>query len=775
MLKGKSVYRLPDSLEGELEKLKTMVAQFHEGSVSFEQLKAFRVPLGVYEQRESGTFMLRIRLPGGHLLPHQMRVMANVSKKYGNSVLHVTTRQDIQAHRVPLDNIHPALVTLYGGGLSTKGGGGNTVRNITACYDAGVCPKEIFDVSPYATALTEFLLPDPLSYQLPRKYKIAFSGCSEDCASATVNDVGFIAKSQNGNKGFAAYVGGGMGAKSRIGDLLEVFVPEHEIHLIAEAIKRVFDKHGNRKNKHKARLRFLIEQIGLQKFRELYEDELSELHKESPKLPEIGSLQDTDKSHSAKETPQTDFGKWRESNVVPQKQEGYFLVHIPLTLGDIDTNSMNRLADVVENHGERMLRTTQNQNAVLRWASDNELPELYTKLKSLGLDPTPPPIFRDLVTCTGASTCQLGICLSRGLSKAIVEKLLQSKIDLNELGDFKVHISGCPNSCGRHPVAQIGLFGAARRIGDRLVPHYIIQLGGKVEEGKTRLATGHWSIPAQDTPSFLADFLGAFVGSDCYPNFETFLETEGKNVADDLALKFRDVPDFEQDKNYYYDWGAENLFSLAGRGPGECSAGVFDLIEVDLASAREALDKKRYFTATALASRALLVTRGEQPDSDAEALKLFQKYFLEEDLVHRSLDKVIEKALLSTATQDPEKSFTGDTRSVASLVGAVKELYDNMDQSLRFTPAKKAEKPEESKPTEESKADRTHDFRGVVCPLNYVKTKLALGQIKEGQTILVLLDKDGATNVPESAAKDGHEVLSKKQEGDHWEVLIRKG
>lgn len=283
-------YHLPDSLVEDLEKLREMTVQFQAGTVSAAYFQAFRVPMGVYEQRESGTFMLRVRLPAGGMLPHQMRGLAEVAKKDGNGILHVTTRQDIQVHRVPLDAIHPALVALYDVGLSTKGGGGNTVRNITACYDSGVCKKEVFDVAPYAVALTEFLLSDRLSYELPRKYKIAFSGCNRDCAGATTNDLGFIAKRHGNVSGFTVYVGGGMGAYNRVADLLEDFVPASQFYLLAEAVKRVFDKYGNRKNKHKARLRFLIEQMGFEAFQRLYRGELTKLQAGSPSCPDLRPL-----------------------------------------------------------------------------------------------------------------------------------------------------------------------------------------------------------------------------------------------------------------------------------------------------------------------------------------------------------------------------------------------------------------------------------------------------------------------------------------------------
>ena len=254
-----------------------------------------------------------------------------------------------------------------------------------------------------------------------------------------------------------------------------------------------------------------------------------------------------------------------------------------------------------------------------------------------------------------------------------------------------------------------------------------------------------------------------------HPDFDAFLEAGGRDIASALVAEHKHVPDFEHDKNYYFDWGAERVFSLAGRGPGECSAGVFDLIETDLASASEALDKGRTFEAASLAARALLVTRGEQADTDAQAFTLFRKHFVEEGLVEPELEQVVAAGLRAASAPDPDQAFDGEPDEVAALVASVKHLYDNMDPSLRF-PAR--EKPA-SAPAE-VKADSLHDFRGVVCPLNYVKTKLALEQLKGGQTLAVLLDDEGARNVPESATLDGHEVLTTTRENGHWRVIIRK-
>ena len=771
----KPILNLPASLKEDLDRFREEVERFKKGETPDAQFRSFRVPQGVYEQREDGAFMLRVRLPAGAVLPQQMRVLAAVSREHGNGVLHVTTRQDIQVHGVPLEHIHPALVQLYAVALSTKGGGGNTVRNITACCDAGVCVREAFDVSPYVVALTEFLLPDPLSFRLPRKYKIALSGCPRDCAGATVNDLGLIAKKRGDEPGFSVHVGGGMGSRSRVADLLDEFVPAGEVHLVAEAIKRVFDTHGNRRNKHKARLRFLLKRLGLERFRELYDAELSELrHSGLPPLSVRELPGRTDSAHGAAGPAAEGFSEWRRTNVVRQKQPGLHLAHLPLALGDVDADAFEALAGVVEAYGDGAARTTQLQNMVIRGVPEDALAGLHRELSALGLADALPPILRNVVACTGASTCRLGICLSRGLAGALLGRLTDDVLKLDSLGDLEVHISGCPNCCGRHPIAQIGVHGAARRFGGRLVPHYVVQLGGRAAEGQTVLARGQKAIPARNVPAFIVELLQAFQESPECPDFDAFLDGGGWDVAAKLLAHHGHVPSFQEDTNYYFDWGAEGEFSVAGRGPGECSAGVFDLIEVDLASAREAAEDGRLHAATVLAARALLITQGHEARSDAEALELFARLFVHEGLVEESFGGLIEHARHFAPTTEEPSAFGAEAQEVSALVEAVQSLYDNMDPSLRFRPVGQADAPGPATDPGQTDVDREADLRGAACTLSYVRAKMMLDQMAGGQVLSILLDAEGARNVPASAEKDGHEVLSVNKEGEQWRIVIRR-
>ena len=682
------VTRVPADLTAGLDSFEKTVSEFKAGSVSEAEFRAIRVPLGIYEQRESGTYMLRVRCAAGGMTPAHLRRLGEVSARWGNGLLHVTTRQEFQVHRVPLDSVLPALRSLAEAGLSTLGGGGNTVRNITACRESGVCRDEVFDVSPYAVAATERLLADPLSLQLPRKYKITFAACGRDCSGATVHDAGFIARRRNGVEGFAVYAAGGMGGKSRVSSLLHEFIPASDALMVAEAIKRVFDKNGDRKNKHLARLRFLADRIGFEAFRGLYKAELAAVRAENPPpsavrpFPARKPLPSPDAQAVPEGSPA--FARWFKDNVVPQKQPGFFLVHLPLELGDLPSEKTAPLAEIAAAHGDGILYATQSQNLGLRWIAGTELPELFDRLDGIGLAEPQPPVLRNLVSCAGASTCRLGICLSRGLANAVRRELCDSRLDLKNLGDLSLHVSGCPNSCGRHPVGNIGLAGAARRIDGSMVPYYSVQIGGRMEEEKTRFGSNVGAVPARNAPAFIREFLESWQRSSDASDFHRFVDHDGKEIARELIERFQRSPMFNTDRDFFFDWDARSAFSLAGRGAGECSAGVFDLIEVDLVNARESLEAGRYYAAALSACHALLITRGFQPKIERETFDLFLKHFIGESLVDGALASVAAEGALSAARPDPAGTFAGTPADVTALVANVRVLYESMDSSLRF-------------------------------------------------------------------------------------------
>ena len=682
----KLICKLPESLPDDFRQLKSLCEQFAQKSIEPSRFQSFRVPQGLYEQRESGSYMARARLVAGLVWPDQLRVFARIARERGDGQLHLTTRQDLQIHGVSLENIHPVVEALSVAGLSSKGGGGNTVRNIASCPRAGVCGDEVFDVTPHVASLTERLLNDPLSYQLPRKYKIAFSGCSQDCASATVNDLGFISKQRGDTQGFAIYVGGGMGARSSVGLPLEEWIPADQAARVAEAVKRVFDMHGDRKNRNNARIRFLIKDMGIDRFKDLYRAEFDNLSHltASPTAENVPEVVLRQTESGATPLPLPTYERWRRNAVTAQKQDGYYAVEIAPALGLFDSASLEILADVAQCFGEGALRATNRQSFLLRWVREKELVGLHAALSAKRPDLVEPAALHNIIACAGASTCRLGMCLSRGLATAILHEASKSGIVLNDkLAKTTIRISGCPNSCGHHPIASIGFFGAARRVNGHLAPHYIVQFGGHVEEGITKLAQGSTTLPAFNIPRFLVELLKT-VDEEGYQDFDDFLANGGIEIATEIAERFVEIPQFEDQPKAYSDWGSGEPFSLAGRGPGECGAGVFDLIDVDFATAKEAINHGNLHAATVASARSLLVTRGEQADTDSDALALFQKLFIEPGFISNKFKSLISIAHAASLSQNPASSFFVMREDVEDLLASVRALYASMGPSLRL-------------------------------------------------------------------------------------------
>ena len=398
--------------------------------------------------------------------------------------------------------------------------------------------------------------------------------------------------------------------------------------------------------------------------------------------------------------------------------------------------------------------------------------DTYDELARLGLAGSTAPILRDLVACAGAATCKLGLCRSRGAALAIAEHLEHGPLDLDALGELRIAISGCPNSCSRHSVADIGLFGAARRVDGRLVPHYQLRLGGRLGVGQARLATGSWIVPARRAPHFIEGLLRAYTAFGVEQGFQAFCVAAGPQAADALASSLGTVPGRSEDEAFHVDWGSCAPFSLAGRGPGECGAGVIDLVDVDLASSREALEAGRWLDAAVLAARALLVTRGEEPATSREALVQFERHFVETGLVGRPIGALLGRALQALQSSDRSSSAVLGSHDAETLLGTVSSLYESMDARLEFSPVTGTVPSASDEPLVQSDAFR--DFRGVVCPLNWAKTRMVLTRLAPGQVLALLLDDEGARKVPESAGREGHAVMSVARQERDWLVHIRK-
>jgi len=685
-------YNIPNNLQAELEELDSYIARFRNGEIDAATLKARRVPFGCYEQRRDGSYMVRIRTTGGALTPLQLRTIAEVSKRYGATDIHITTRQEFQIHDVALENVLPVIRELLQVGLVTRGGGGNTVRNVLVSPDAGVGIGEVFDPSPYAFALTSRLIAEPDSWLLPRKFKIAFSNSNADTSFAGFNDLGFIAQLRGEKKGFRVYVAGGLGTKPEVGNLLHDFIPAEDVYLVATALKRLFDQNGNRKNRHAARLRFLWKTLGEQRFRELYEEQLLRVRQENPPallLEELPQCSELPVFISALDRS-LEFAQWRRRYVETQRQPGLVSVLIPVFLGILRNEGAIRLAEFLEPFGNHVVRATFGQNLRLRNLPERYLGNIFHLVRDLTELAIGPRLVGNSIACTGADTCKLGICLSKGALSATAEKLKNSDLDLNQIPEFQLSLSGCPNTCGQHMLADLGFFGSVGRREQQMFPAYMVVAGAEIGEGKARLARQIDRVSARDLPEFVLEVLRVWIEKkNSFASFAAYVDGEGTQDIQSIADRFRAVPAFSDDKSYYLDWGSKEPFSLVARGVGECSAGLFDLIEVDLKNARamreefRSGDSKNEDTLCAIglrSARALLIARGIEAPTDVSVFESFRKHFIQAGLIDAHFEPVI-----AAAQQKNCEALSELEEETFALLDAVEMLYRRMDNSLRFS------------------------------------------------------------------------------------------
>ena len=771
------MYKLPDTLSNDIEKLGTLAAGYQNNTVSGVEFKAFRVPMGVYEQRKNEVYMARVRATGGVITPEQLIKVIDIAKSNGSDLLHITTRAEIQILNLELDSVKTVLEQLQSVGLATKGGGGNTVRNILVSEFSGISESETFDTTPYAMALTDAVVPEADSYLMPRKMKIAFSSDENFEDYANINDVGLVAKIKDGKRGFKVYVGGGAGSKPSVGWLYKEFIPVEDLYALVKALKDFFNAHGNRKDKYKARIRFIFYKLGQEETFRLI-DEYFEKAKSDGKTLDVHP---EDYPHS-KPTDKT--------------------VVLPFFLGNIkldDESKVQALKDVlryVAKFGKHTVRFTPRQNIRFRNIPDTAFPELEKLLKAYTSEYEKPAVLNNIVSCTGADTCRLGICLSKGLAEAIRQRLEESDIDLKYLDEARINISGCPNLCGQPLWTDLGFVGKVLH-SDHVYPAYQVYVGANYENSPS-LAKSVGTISAYKIPEFVEKLVKRYVetiqltellyGSvDARKlSFGKWLRSSlGQETASKFAIEFSNVPLFAQDKNYYFDWGSDEVFNVTKRGKPECSAGLFDMITVDQEAIKESLGKNDY-NVIFHASRMLLVTRGLDPQQPSEVFDAFIEHFINTGYVDATF-----KSLVLQAKQEGEHG-NYDGEKARALADAVNGLYANMDDALQFkksdaslqhniaeTKEREAEAAtaEEKKPSEAGfVVTRKKDLRGVLCPMNFVRTKLELSQLQSGDVLEILLD-DGKPieNVPGSVRLEGHTVIFEKQLPDgYWQVIIKK-
>ncbi len=604
--------------------------------------------------------MQRIKIPMGKVTAEQLEVLAECAEEYSDSILHITTRQDIQLHFIHIDDTPDMHRRLASVGITTREACGNSVRNVTACPFAGVCHTETFDVTPYAHAMTQFLLGHPDAQDFGRKFKIAFSGCkAEACGVVNFHDLGLVAKTRvEGGKevrGFEYWVGGGLGSVPYEAKLFDEFLREDEILPMAQAISRVFARLGEKKNRGRARIKFLIKKLGLEEFRRLVLEERRQLREDPRWSSYVADLHAHDEKplRPGQALPEDagspEFRAWRETNVYRQRQAGYAVALVTCPLGDFTPRQARALADLCRKYSGDHVRFTVDQNLVLRWVSEADLPALHGELVSIGLGQPGAGTLSDVTACPGTDTCKLGIASSRGLASELRKRLDVVQAELPAAArNLHVKASGCFNACGQHHVADIGFLGVSRSVGSRKVPHFQLVVGGEWANNAGSYGLAIVPIPSKRVPMAIERLARHYVAEkQADESFVQFVRRVGKAKIRGLVEDLTVVPSYEEDPSLYTDWGDPREFTIGDLGVGECAGEVVAYAEMGLAQserqvfeAQVALEQGDARLATdhalgAMVRAAVSLTREKNPnvsEDPAEVISEFRKHLYEPQL-----------------------------------------------------------------------------------------------------------------------------------------------
>lgn len=545
--------------------------------------------------------MQRIKIPFGKLSAEQLEVLSDLAEEYSDAILHVTTRQDIQLHFIHIEDTPDMHRRLASVGITTREACGNSVRNVTACQFAGVCSTESFDVAPYAHATTEYFLGHPDVQDFGRKFKIAFSGCADEpCGLVTFHDLGAVALTQEIDgkieRGFRVVVGGGLGAVPVEAKVLREFCPAEELLPLSQAVARVFARLGEKNSRARARIKFLIQKLGIDEFKRLVDEERANLRPDerwNALLSDL-SVTDEDPVRPAGDLPESSspaFNAWAKTNLRPQSQAGYYVATVTLPLGDFTPKQGRALADLARTYTGDAMRLTVEQNIAFRWISGADAPAFFDKLAALGLAEPGASTITDVTACPGTDTCKLGIASSRGLAGELRKHLtvVQDQLD-PAVRNLRIKASGCFNSCSQHHVADLGFLGVSRNVGGRKVPHFNVVLGGQWSENAKSYGTVVTAIPSKNVPK-VVDAIAQKYAQEKHEDesFQQFFQRIGKSEIRKLLQPFSKPPSYEEDKSFYSDWGDPREYTIGDLGIGECAGEIVPFVEFGLQAAEQEL------------------------------------------------------------------------------------------------------------------------------------------------------------------------------------------
>ncbi|WP_264566527.1 nitrite reductase [Flavobacterium sp. N3904] len=651
--------------------LERKIALFRDGKIDDERFRSLRLARGIYGQRQEGVQMIRIKLPYGKVTSEQLHRICKVSDEYSTGRLHITTRQDIQIHYVSLDRTPELWAELEKDDVTLREACGNTVRNITASETAGIDVDEPFDVSPYAHALFQFLLRNPVCQEMGRKFKMAFSSSDKDTALSYLHDLGFIPKVVNGEKGFKVMLGGGLGSQPHHAELLSEFIPVNQIIPTTEGILRVFDRHGERTKRLKARLKFLVKELGRDEFLRLVEEEKKALSCQTFEI-------DTTAFEGAIPAPllaapkvviedTAAFEAWKKSNVFAQKQAGYVAIGIKVVLGDFYTDKARLLADLIKNYATNELRFSLRQNIVLRHIREEDLPFFYQELAKLDFVTLGYDTIGDITACPGTDTCNLGIASSTGIAVELERVLATEYPQYSNNQGITIKISGCMNACGQHNMAEIGFQGMSINSGKLVAPALQVLLGGgNLGNGQGRFSDKVIKIPSRRGPEALRSILNDFEANANGLSFLNYYDAKGEKYFFELLKPLSDITNLTEAD--FVDWGnADNYVKAIGVG--ECAGVVIDLVATlifeakdKLTFAKEAFDDKKWSDAIYLAyagfvngAKALLLAENEKTNHHAGIIDLFDTVFIESKKIE--LDSSFKDLVYQIKSNEPSEAF----------------------------------------------------------------------------------------------------------------------
>ncbi|MFB1038955.1 MAG: HEPN domain-containing protein [Polaribacter sp.] len=658
-------------VEKDIIELADKIAAFNNLQLDEEKFRSLRLARGVYGQRQAGVQMIRIKLPYGKVMSNQLRRIAAVSDEYSRGRLHITTRQDIQIHYVDLQRTPELWAELERDDVTLREACGNVVRNVTASETAGIDINEPFDVSPYADALFKFFLRNPICQEMGRKFKVSFSATDEDTGLSYLHDLGYIAKIQNGVSGFKVMVAGGLGSQPRHAEVLYDFLPADKIIPVMEGVLRVFDRFGERKSRAKARMKFLLKEIGLESFRNLIEEEQKAVEFKTVAIDAASYVTSKPVTIEAPEVEIKEvaaFDLWKSTNLIPQKQKGYVAIGIKVLLGDFYTDKARLLADLVETYAAGEIRLTLRQNMVIPFVKEDIVPFFYTELDKLGFVEPGYNKAVDITACPGTDTCNLGIASSTGIAAELERVIAAEYPQYLENSDLVIKISGCMNACGQHNMANIGFQGMTVRTPEKLVAPALQVLlgGGNLGNGNGAFADKVVKVPSKRGPEALRRVLNDFEANANGKPFVTYYKEKGEKYFYNFLNDLQDVSSLTQED--FIDWGEEGKY-VKEIGVGECAGVVIDLIatlflesQEKIENAREAFENEVYSGAIYYAyqslvntSKAMLLAENKKTNTHASIIAQFDEFFVASGKIE--LNTTFSELIYQINKNTPNKEF----------------------------------------------------------------------------------------------------------------------